>query len=282
MQSNTPRAWSTLGRAMALVAWTGLAACGTEDESVPDSGTDTDVSDAGGDTVSACPGPHPRGCLEEGCPGDGVCVVSDEPGCMPSMCSCDETTGTWGCTADCGPVYACRTPLPNECSTPDPRGCYVLGCPAGESCVPSPLAVCRSSDCFCDSATDSWSCTDDCETPYACVPNQDCNTDADCIETPGTACIYGICQAVQPCNEFNSDIGCENSPFCAWHEPGCVDEGFVPIRGCYPETPCEANADCPAGYACVTEANVEPGCAEDGCAACSQTISLCVPADMAP
>jgi hypothetical protein len=282
MQSNKHRSWTIVGLAMALAACSGLAACGTEDEAVPDSGADTGGSDAGVDTGSACSGPHPRGCQEEGCPGGSVCAVSDEPGCMPSLCSCDEATGTWACTADCGPVYECLTPLPDSCSTPDPRGCYVLGCPAGESCVPSPLAVCRSSGCFCDAASDSWSCTDDCETPYSCQPNSTCDNDSDCGDIPNTACIYGICQAVQPCNEFNSDTGCEASPFCAWHEPGCVDEGFAPIRGCYPETPCEAAADCPAGYVCVAEANVEPGCAEDGCAACSETISLCVPADIAP
>ena len=281
MQSNKHRSWTFVGLTMALAACSGLAACGTEDETVPDSGADTGGSDAGIDSGSACSGPHPRGCQEEGCPGGSVCAVSNEPGCMPSLCDCDEQTGTWSCTADCGPVYSCQTPTPG-CTEPDPRGCYVLGCPAGESCVPIISAACRPSSCFCDTTNDSWGCTDDCGNPYACQPNVSCGNDADCADTPDTACIYGICQAVQPCNEFNSDVGCEDSPFCAWHEPGCVEEPFAPPRGCYPETPCESAADCPNGYVCLTEASVAPDCPEDGCAACSQTISLCIPEELAP
>ena len=56
MQSNKHRSWTFVGLTMALAACSGLAACGTEDETVPDSGADTGGSDAGVDTGRPAPG----------------------------------------------------------------------------------------------------------------------------------------------------------------------------------------------------------------------------------
>ncbi len=110
---------------------------------------------------SACDGPDPStlSCAN-GCPSGTVC---DPEACFPSSCSCDEKSGAWGCTADCG-LGAC-VPAPT-CKGPDPsQGCEG-GCPDGTQCD---TTACRPSGCSCDGATGSWQCTADCGEGGACV-----------------------------------------------------------------------------------------------------------------
>lgn len=47
----------------------------------------------------ACEGSNPAGCIATGCDDGYVCDTA--VGCLPSACSCDESTGSWFCTTDC-------------------------------------------------------------------------------------------------------------------------------------------------------------------------------------
>ncbi len=50
---------------------------------------------------SACKSPNPAGCVQTGCSAGQICNT-DVQICLPSSCSCDEKTGEWACTDDCG------------------------------------------------------------------------------------------------------------------------------------------------------------------------------------
>lgn len=66
----------------------------------------------------ACEGENPQGCVSTGCP-DGEACVQLSGVCVPSACSCDESTGAWICTADCS-GGACVAPPAERCEVPDP------------------------------------------------------------------------------------------------------------------------------------------------------------------
>lgn len=261
---NLTTRWNSLGlRAGALLVTLGwLAACGTEAEDVEDTDTGADVGDTGGDTGTdtdtggLCDSPNPAGCNATGCPVDTQCLPTGAEGCMSSACSCEEATGTWACTADCGPVVACVSVMPQPCSEPDPRGCAVLGCPRGEGCRESGTRDCRPSECMCDAETGTWSCTDDCLPSLACFPDN----------PPPQACL-----APHP-------RGCQ--------EEGCPDNGTecvaTDLPGCMPSS-CDCDLefgewvcteDCGPVYACVAPSPPEPtecstpnpaGCPVTGC-----------------
>jgi hypothetical protein len=48
----------------------------------------------------ACPLPNPAGCRNRGCPPGFVCDLT--VGCEPTTCVCDDDSGQWACTEDCG------------------------------------------------------------------------------------------------------------------------------------------------------------------------------------
>lgn len=170
-----------------------LAACGADPEPIPDTG-----SDAGPDTTSdvdpdttECDGPDPSlTCLDTGCGDEQVCV-EDPDGCGPSSCFC--SSGTWACTADCGPAYAC---VPADPSCPEAP-------PIGETCEDDGVACewgteCCCGDCFastfCECAGGEWAChaTDACF--IESCEGSPCETDSDC-EGGGeeTVCVDGVC-----------------------------------------------------------------------------------------
>lgn len=117
------------------------------------------VDDCGGGTCvpvgSGCEGPNPAGCVSTGCAAGEVCDT--ELGCTPSGCSCDQASGSWGCSADCGGGIC--VPDPQGCMDPYPGGCFETGCPLNEVCLMT-SGVCVPSICECVSG--GWSCTDDC------------------------------------------------------------------------------------------------------------------------
>src|SRR6185436_17926480 len=53
-----------------------------------------------GSQPNGCPGPNPAGCTTGSCPIGQECQRTDR--CIPSSCTCDLNTGSWGCTSDCG------------------------------------------------------------------------------------------------------------------------------------------------------------------------------------
>jgi hypothetical protein len=59
--------------------------------------------DAGTDAGTACEGPNPAGCVQNGCPSGQICRVDPGSGsCTPGSCDCDPETGRYLCTEDCG------------------------------------------------------------------------------------------------------------------------------------------------------------------------------------
>jgi hypothetical protein len=104
----------------------------------------------------ACDEPNPAGCISTGCDEGEICDTSI--GCFPSGCFCDEATGGWACTDDCGGGQC--VPAGGVCDPSlNPVGCSQTGCPGGLVC--DTTVGCHPSACFCDPAT-GWGCTDDC------------------------------------------------------------------------------------------------------------------------
>ena len=82
------------------------------------------------------------GCFEHEECGDGeACVPRETFECVPSTCTCDEATGTWGCSGDCAPG-SCE---PADACTTD------ADCPEGEEWCELGVCVPCSNDAFlCD------------------------------------------------------------------------------------------------------------------------------------
>jgi len=51
---------------------------------------------------TSCPGKNPQGCKLTGCPQGQSCTAAAAGVCVPVQCSCDESTGFWSCSSDCG------------------------------------------------------------------------------------------------------------------------------------------------------------------------------------
>jgi len=167
--------------------------CAPSDDCVPSSCTcDTDsgswicTEDCGmpnvcqPDSPTTCSGPDPSDvdtCASDADCADGdVCAPSSD--CVPSTCSCDEATGTWTCTADCGMPDVCQ-PDTSACTDPDPSDVETCGsdadCATDEICAPS--TECVPSTCSCDTATGTWMCTKDCRMPSVCQADTSACTD---------------------------------------------------------------------------------------------------------
>lgn len=169
--------------------------------------------------------PSTLGCGNgESCPSGMVC---DPNACVSSSCGCDEKTGTWVCTADCG-LGAC---VPEDqqptCEGPNPADGCDNGCPSGQVCNPD---ACRPSACGCDTDTGTWLCTADCGEGGACVPEDEA----------------GICEGPNPAD------GCDG---------GCPEGTVCNPEACRPSTcGCDpvldtwlCTADCGPGGICVAE-----------------------------
>jgi hypothetical protein len=134
----------------------------------------------------ACPGSNPAGCVVTGCPEGSTCDQSR--GCVSSSCSCDESSGSWLCTDDCGG----GTCVPSsECRGPDPSGCSSKGCPAGQICDQG--LGCFPSGCACDPSSGGWGCTADCG-GGVCRPDP-----AGCNAPDPTGCMLTGCPLDQIC-----------------------------------------------------------------------------------
>jgi Cys-rich repeat protein len=55
-----------------------------------------------GTSGGSCNGPNPAGCTADtDCASGQYCSPNPYDNCLSSSCSCDPSTGTWACTADC-------------------------------------------------------------------------------------------------------------------------------------------------------------------------------------
>ncbi|MGM0579010.1 MAG: hypothetical protein ACQEXJ_25040 [Myxococcota bacterium] len=192
----------------------------------------------------ACDEPSPAGCTsKEDCDDGEVCNV--DAGCFPSSCFCDEATGDWICTDDCGGgVCAPDEPEPG-CDGPNPAGCTSKeDCDDGEICNVD--AGCFSSSCFCDEATGSWSCTEDCgggacepdepapgcdePSPAGCTSKEDCddgeicNVDAGCFSS---SCFCDEATGSWSCTKDCGGGACEPDDGVA-----CPDDQVSTVEGC--------------------------------------------------
>ena len=115
----------------------GVVACSSPKTPQNDSGTPPgdnttqtpDAPEQGGPLASTTD--NPQGCSATGCEEGFVCEISADP-CVSSSCSCDEETGSWICTGDCGGGTC--VPAPTSCEGENPQGCSATGCEEGFFC----------------------------------------------------------------------------------------------------------------------------------------------------
>jgi Cys-rich repeat protein len=157
-------------------------------------------------SASACQDPDPS---EQDCDTDAdcaqgqVCADLDTAVCVPSSCTCDESTGDWGCTRDCLPERACVAATAGETCTSD-ADCDPDKLCADGICAPfEPVECTTDAECMagesCDTATNE------------CVANATpCANDVDC--GAGQICSQGVCEA-DP-NTCTSDADCAAGQTC--------------------------------------------------------------------
>lgn len=292
---------NTMSFALAALLAVGLTACGTEEEAPMSDASADAVGDAGGDDVDTPdtePGDAAGGCSEPdpsvdcqtlGCPSGSSCVL-DPNGCAPSTCSCDEGADAWLCTTDCGPAYVCEVDVAPSCPdlAPEPGSACDASvgdgeCTWGEECC---CGECYPSfACSCEDGT--WACyaTDACFIE-SCI-GRPCDADSDCeggLDRPAV-CEEGICvDATLGCGDIDAQPGCDARPGCEWVLPSACPElggpDTIGAAGCYPDTRCVVNEECPDGSVCA-EVSLAPRCYwEDPlCDACDEQRTLCMPAE---
>lgn len=207
------------------------------------------------DEPSACGANPAESCLDTGCPADEYCVPSNDDGCRPSTCICDEASGGWACTDDCQPLMECRFGGGGACTTPDPsQTCEDTGCPRGEQCIPSNDAVCVPSTCVCDEMTGGWACTEDCGQPMVCSPGGSLSCDG---PNPAENCLDTGCAAGQLCVLAPTDECVPSECFCdttsgSWTCTRDCDAAMVceeSTCGAYPGA-CQSDEQCGDGFVC--------------------------------
>ena len=213
---------------------------------------------------TGCDTPDPsETCLDTGCADGLECLPSLLGVCVPSSCFCDEETGSWACTDDCGAHYACQEPQPASCPDVEPIG-------SDEACEPGTMCD-YGQECCCGACSPSISCSCDESGQWGCYATEACNifscegracdSDADCVGgAERLSCVDGVCQDGEPgaCEGPNPSISCQDT--------GCdLGEACVPS----PELRCA-----PSSCSCDEETG-EWICTED----CGQPYE-CAPIDL--
>ncbi len=208
------------------------------------------------DDDTACEGPNPAGCESDEDCADGEVCADDPDSCDPSSCSCDESSGSWTCTDDCGGTVCQPENDDTACEGPNPAGCETdEDCADGEVCADDPDS-CDPSSCSCDESSGTWTCTDDCG-GTVCQPENDdttcegpnpagCETDEDCDDSE-------VCTD-DPDSCDPSSCECNSGEWICTEDCG----GTVCMReagACSEENPagCESDEDCADGEVCTDD-----------------------------
>jgi hypothetical protein len=259
----------------------------TEEDSTSGSDSTSGTTADGGDTSGGVclPAEDPaRSCYDTGCPSGETCKPIDSTGCRPSACGCDEASGEWICTADCGQPVAC---VPDSaCGAAAPAlSCLDMGCPEGEACVPSGDDGCRPSSCSCDEASGGWTCTDDCQPLMHCAPSSACDAPSPALSCEDTGCPRGeVCAPSGDAACRPSACSCDAS-LGTW---SCTDD-CQPMMACsVPGTDCAGpnpainceDTGCADGQLCVLSG--DDGCTPSACSCDATTGSWLCTRDCGP
>jgi hypothetical protein len=222
--------------------------------------TDPDTTRPADDTIASdtvappasCEGPNPGGCSsDDDCAADSTCEVSVTRECIPSSCSCDEASGDWVCTDDCGEMRCARTRI----------ACRPTGiCPDGGECVDgwcdAPPVACPDIEApVCGEDGETYG--NGCEAEAAGVgiaysgacerEDASCAMDTDC--RPGSVCSGGECTELA-CGRIYAPVcgvdgrTCANACLARVSHVEIADSGECAVDLC-------ALIDCAEGKVCV-------------------------------
>lgn len=203
----------------------------------------------------ACGEKPPVTCNEDSdCTNGQFCEIRVDTACVPSSCSCDETTGTWVCTEDCNlAMGACVSQ--SSCPLPSPAdaGCDTdAECGSGEACVVQE-DECKPGSCACNSVEGGWACTADCQPVKACEAVDPVTV---CGERPAVGCY--------------EDAGCGSGEICKETvTTDCVSSGctcdeatgaWVCTADCAPGRCVPEPEQCGDGSALICDIDGDPAC----------------------
>ena len=230
-----------------------------------------------------CDGPNPAGCQENADCDDGEVCIDDPDVCIPSVCGCNEETGSWMCTADCGGGI-CVTDVPcmdhSECGDGEFCAKRDGDCNGEGLCRTMPEACLDVYDpvCGCNQVTYSNSCyanADGANVDYrgpclgagnTCFENAACDEGEFCSKPDGDCEGAGECRRLpeeENCPRLYEPVcGCDGETYtnsCRAHVAGV---SIAHYGACFSATErCSSDSECDEGEYCATP---EGNCDGDG------------------
>ena len=237
-------------------------------------------ADGGTDTPPMCGPvcaifcPHGNVLDDRGCP---TCRCNPPPMCPAVACDLFCRYGYQkddkGCeVCKCNPPPMC-TPVTCKLGCPfgfkkDAQGCEICACN-------EPPGTCSAQECGPAPGAPNFMCADGTVAGPVCE------------RTATGRCAWIFRECPDGCGDARTPTACLANTACSWLEPGCIEPKLA-VAGCYPKSllGCDQRA-CPDGRQCVKRtvnpcggtraATVPPGFVPPpSCAACAQTIAICL------